>query len=46
MQVKKQNVMDMITKGVIINVLGLGSTLLGIQVGRGVSYACVPSQPC
>ena len=30
-QVKKQNVMDMVTKGVIINVLGLGSTLLGIQ---------------
>lgn len=31
LQVKKQNVMDMVTKGVIINVLGLGSTLLGIQ---------------
>uniref|UniRef100_A0A7S3VHZ7 Protein TIC 21, chloroplastic n=1 Tax=Dunaliella tertiolecta TaxID=3047 RepID=A0A7S3VHZ7_DUNTE len=38
-KVKKQNVMDMVTKGVIINVLGLGSTLLGIQALVGVLVA-------
>jgi hypothetical protein len=32
-------VMDMVTKGVIINILGLGSTLLGIQALVGVLVA-------
>jgi hypothetical protein len=31
--------MDMVTKGVIINILGLGSTLLGIQALVGVLVA-------
>ena len=38
-QVKKQTVVDMVTKGVIINVMGLGSTLLGIQALVGVLVA-------
>ncbi|KAG1680559.1 hypothetical protein FOA52_015006 [Chlamydomonas sp. UWO 241] len=38
-KVKKQNVVDTITKGVLINVLGLGSTLLGIQAIVGVLVA-------
>ncbi|GAX82913.1 hypothetical protein CEUSTIGMA_g10339.t1 [Chlamydomonas eustigma] len=38
-KIKKQNVIEMVTKGVIINVLGLGSTLLGIQALVGVLVA-------
>ncbi|KAL6764511.1 hypothetical protein V8C86DRAFT_2471373 [Haematococcus lacustris] len=38
-KVKKQTVIDTVTKGVLINVLGLGSTLLGIQALVGVLVA-------
>lgn len=38
-KVKKQNVVDMVTRGVIINLLGLGSTLLGVQALVGVLVA-------
>ena len=38
-KIKKQSVLDMITKGVSINVIGLGSTLLGIQALVGVLVA-------
>ncbi|GAX76800.1 hypothetical protein CEUSTIGMA_g4246.t1 [Chlamydomonas eustigma] len=38
-KIKKHNVIDMVTKGIMVNVVGLGSTLLGIQALVGVLVA-------
>jgi len=38
-KVKKQAVVDLVTNGVMVNLLGLGSTLLGIQALVGVLVA-------
>eukprot|EP00798_Chlamydomonas_sp_ICE-L_P011298 gene11298-18934_t len=38
-KVKKQSVIDMVTRGVIINIVGMGSTLLGIQAMVGLLVA-------
>lgn len=43
-KVKKQAVVDMVTKGVVINLTGLASTLLGVQVSAQPAHVlCVPT---